>query len=303
MYPSSLDLRTISFDSIMKMLCLNMTSDTSYLYGNTMEVLIDDSDLFTSILLLLCAFLCCYVVGLVRDFTVAVIFYSSIIHIIHNITRTNKSKVKVTMGTFVSTLVVTVATIAYYGILSLMVSLTSTEEVLNSNTVQLQTGNPVWLFLAVIILSCAYIFGIVYFCIKIIKYTPEEVYDIAANLSADVRDRVSDRMNKVKDSVTGMNKSVNAMNDSVTGSIQEASEKNAKSNKAKEADSTIYKNASDAYDDQYKKKNKDVLESNNTSVTTKVEKENINEINNEIVKGKGNINKDSGDVVNMSESK
>lgn len=290
MFPSSLDLRTISFDSIMKMLCLNMTQDTSYLYGDTMKILIEDSDLVTSLLLLLCAFLCCYVVGLVRDFVIALILYSSIIHILHNIASSNRQKVKVTMGTLVSTIVVTVATVVYYWVLHIMVSLTSTEEVLNSSTVTMRTGNPVWLFLVVIVVTCIYIFGILYFCLKILKYAPQEIAEIAASLSADVRDKTTSSLRKVRDSVTGMDNrmdsSISNMSDRLSDSIRETGEK----------DNKLYKNSSVAYDEQYRRMNEDVLEMDNNSNLGKREKQNISDINSEIEKGKASIPeiKDSG---------
>ena len=45
MYPTGIDLRSISFDSVMKMLMLNVTHDTSYIYGDTMQTIVEDSDI------------------------------------------------------------------------------------------------------------------------------------------------------------------------------------------------------------------------------------------------------------------
>ena len=38
MYPNGIDLRAISFDSVIKMLMLNITKDTRYIYGDTMKI-------------------------------------------------------------------------------------------------------------------------------------------------------------------------------------------------------------------------------------------------------------------------
>lgn len=281
MFPSSLDLRTISFDSIMKMLCLNMTKDTSYLYGDTMEVLIEDSDLVTALLLLICAFLCCYVVGFLRDITIAIIFYSSVIHLVHNITSSNKQKVKVTLGTTLSVIVVTIATIIYYGILHMMVALTSTEEVINSSTVTMRAGNPVWLFLIVIVLSLAYIIGCGWFCWKAITYAPQEIAEIAANISADARDAATRQMNKVKEGINNMTDALGISSDKLDRSIRDTHSEKEKNK--------LYKNADKAYDEQYRKMNDDVLEMEHNSKLNKQEKKNISDINSEIEKGKSSM--------------
>ncbi len=294
MFPSTLDLRTISFDSIMKMLCLNMTKDTSYLYGDTMKVLVEDSDIVTSILLLICAFLCCYGVGFLRDATIAVIFYSSVIHIIRDIASSNKQKLKVTMGTLVSTLVVTVATVIYYGIIHMMVAITSTEEVLNANTVVMKAGNPVWLFLIVIILSLAYMFGCAWFCWKAITYAPQEIAEIAASLSADARDKVSGQMNKVKESLGNVGLNMDKNSKDLNKAIRD------KSDSDKESLDKIYKNVEKSYDKEKRKNDVNPMNDDSNKGLTQTEKDNISEINKEIEKGRGQSNVSSGQGQNSS---
>lgn len=295
MFPSTLDLRTISFDSIMKMLCLNMTKDTSYLYGDTMKVLIEDSDMITSILLLICAFLCCYGVGFLRDATIAIIFYSSVIHIIRDIASSNKQKLKVTMGTLVSTIVVTIATIIYYGIIHMMVALTSTEEVLNANTVVMKAGNPVWLFLIVIILSLAYMVGCAWFSWKAITYAPQEIAEIAASLSADARDKVSGQMNKVKDSLGNVGLNMDKNSKDLSKAIRDKSESD------KESLDRIYKNVEKSYDKEKRRNEVNPMNDDSNKGLTQVEKDNISEINKEIEKGRGQSNMNSGQSNNSGQ--
>ena len=45
-YPNSIDLRAISFDSVMKMLMINITKDVTYIQGDTMKSVVEDSDIF-----------------------------------------------------------------------------------------------------------------------------------------------------------------------------------------------------------------------------------------------------------------
>ncbi len=70
-----MDIRYISFDSIMRMLMLNVSKNTQYIYNDTMQTVIKDSDIFTAVLLLLAALLCSGVIPFLRDILMAFVFY------------------------------------------------------------------------------------------------------------------------------------------------------------------------------------------------------------------------------------
>ena len=117
-YPQSIDLRYLSFDSVMKMLMLNVSKDTSYIYGDTMSTLIETTDTVTAALLLVSAFLCAYLVPLARTILMAMIFYLGFIAIIRALFSSAKYKGKVACGQLISNLLFMAYTLLYYACFS-----------------------------------------------------------------------------------------------------------------------------------------------------------------------------------------
>lgn len=186
MYPNSLDLRAISFDSVMKMLILNVTKDTTYIYGDAMSNVVEDSDIFTSILLLMSAFLCCYIIPLFRNVVLAAIFYLGLFAIIRAIVAGNSTKSKISLGYIVSNVLFLVMTLVYYGVFSGLMAITTSDEVLTVQSVQVNVGNPVWLFIIIIIVSMVYIFGMykmLNHCFKNFRDMGFEIYAELAQLA------------------------------------------------------------------------------------------------------------------------
>ena len=194
MYPNSIDLRAISFDSVMKMLILNVTKDTTYIYGDAMSNVIEDSDIFTAILLLGSAFLCCYIIPLFRNVVLAAIFYLGLFAIIRAIVAGNSTKSKISLGYIVSNVLFLVMTLVYYGVFSGLMAITTSDEVLTVQSVQVNVGNPVWLFIIIIIVSMVYIFGMykmLNHCFKNFRDMGFEVYaELAQLTSANIADKI-----------------------------------------------------------------------------------------------------------------
>lgn len=158
LYPQSIDLRYLSFDAIMKMLMVNISKDTSYAYGDTMDNLLNDSDLFTAFLLLLCAVLCTWLIPLCQQLIMAAIFFLGFLSIIRALFSSQVYKMKLVGAQLVSNLMFMVYTIVYYGIIAALMALSSSGDVLSVNQITAKAGNPVWMFLIIIVVSCAYIF-------------------------------------------------------------------------------------------------------------------------------------------------
>ena len=179
MYPSGIDLRSISFDSVMKMLMLNVTHDTSYIYGDTMQTIVEDSDIFTSILLLITAFICAFLIPLARNVLMGLIFFLGLWAIIWSIFRTTKTKLKVSCGYVVSNFVFLGLTLVYYAGFSALMAMTTSDEVLSLSQIEVNTGNPVWCLIFVLILSilyCVGIYKIAQLCVRNYRDMGFEVY-------------------------------------------------------------------------------------------------------------------------------
>lgn len=197
MYPQTIDLRNISFDSIMKMLMLNVSKDTSYIYGDTMAALIDTTDIITSLTLLIVAFLCAYIIPGIRTLLMALIFYLGFLAILRTIFASNKYKAKVACGQLISNIIFLAITFLFYFVFYLLINLTSFDDVLITSKAAVKPGNPVWC-LAVILIACIlYIFAMckmINFCYKNYRDMGIEVYSMIAHTATD----------KVKSGISGI---------------------------------------------------------------------------------------------------
>lgn len=201
MYPNGLDLRAISFDSVMKMLMLNVTKDTTYIYGDTMQNIISDADIFSASLLLTAAFLCSYIIPLVRNVTMGLIFYLGFVAILYALLGSNKQKTKVSCGYIISNLIFLVLTLVYYAVFSGLMAVTTSDAVLTVQTVQVNTGNPVWSFIIIILVSVGYIFAMfkmIDFCFKNYRDMGLEVYTSIAGM---VTEGIASGMDRLGDKI------------------------------------------------------------------------------------------------------
>lgn len=180
LYPTSLDLRSISFDSVMKMLMINSTRDSSYIYGDTMKQVIENSDIFSGIFLLISAFLCSFLIPLLRNIVLGLIFYIGIWSLITNILAGNITKLKISSGFMINNIVYTVLTILYYGVFALLISTSTADSVLSLDNIVVDAGPPTWQFLIIIITSIVYI----YLSYKLINFTIKNFRDMGFEVYA-----------------------------------------------------------------------------------------------------------------------
>ena len=164
LYPTSLDLRSISFDSVMTMLMLNVTENTSYIYGDSMSVIIEDCDIVTAVLLLIVAWVCTFLIPLIRNFTLAVIFFLGYIIVAKSIIGSNTQKKQSTIGYLSCNLLYLLLTYAYYMIFKVLMAITRSDEVLTVKNIEVNTGNPMWCLLFVLAISVAYVVGSYFIC-------------------------------------------------------------------------------------------------------------------------------------------
>jgi len=183
MYPNGIDLRSISFDSVMKMLMLNVTHDTSYIYGDTMQTLVEDSDIFTALLLLITAFICAFLIPLARNIVLGLIFFLGIWSMLWSIFKSNKTKAKISGGWLLSNLVFLVMTLLYYLAFKVIMAMTTTDEVLSLHQVEINTGNPVWCLIFVLLISLLYCFGIYKMAVHCVKNYRDMGFEVYAGIA------------------------------------------------------------------------------------------------------------------------
>ena len=169
LYPSSLDLRYTSFDTVMKQLMLNISHDTSYIYGSTMLTVLSNSDMITGVLLLLTTWLCAYAIPFARMLLLAAVFYFGILALIKSVFASRRTKANVSAGALITNILFTAYTLIYFLLFKLLMGRSSADEVLSTSRMNVELGSPAWVVLVVLILSGVYVFLLakhIIFCIR-----------------------------------------------------------------------------------------------------------------------------------------
>jgi hypothetical protein len=169
LYPSSLNLRSISFDSVMCMLMLNVTKDSSYIYGDTMQNLISNTDIITGAMLLITAAVCTWIIPFVRQVTLGLMLLLGFVALVKSIMKDAKEKGKVTIGFFGCHIVYLIVVLLYYILFSMLMRMTSSSEVLTLDKAEMTTGSPMICILFVLLISLFYTAASVamcWFCVK-----------------------------------------------------------------------------------------------------------------------------------------
>jgi hypothetical protein len=202
MYPQSLDLRYLSFDSVMKMLIMNVSKNTNYAYGDTMSTLIEENDIVTGMLLYASAWLCANVVPFARIVLMAAIFYLGFCAAINSLLCSKEFKTKVTCGQLISNLLFMGYTLIYYAVFAALMSLSSSDDVLKTSNIEAHAGNPVWVIFIVIIASALYIAALgwhIWFCFHHISDMGFEAYSVMAS---GIVDKLSNKLGGAKDAIS-----------------------------------------------------------------------------------------------------
>lgn len=155
-YPQSIDLRYLSFDAVMKMLMLNISNDTSYIYGDTMSTLIESTDIFVAILLLTVAFVCAGLIPLIKRVVSGFIFFAGLAAVLRAIFASNKYKMKVAGGAAISNALYLISTLLYYQVFRLLMGRTASDEILTLKSIQATSGSPVAVLVVILLASILY---------------------------------------------------------------------------------------------------------------------------------------------------
>lgn len=160
MYPIALDLRNLSFDSIMKMLMISSTKNVSNMYSNTMQNVVESCDTFSGLLLLATAWVSVTAVPFMRNLLLAFIFYLGIFLFLWHMVSRSTQKVALTVGFVVCNLIFLLSTLLYYGVFALLINTSTADSVLSIGNTAVDLGSPVMVFIVVLVASSVYLVGL-----------------------------------------------------------------------------------------------------------------------------------------------
>lgn len=203
LYPLSVELRNISFDSIMKMVLLNSTRDVSYVYGDTMFNFISNSDIIGGFALLCLSFVCVNCIPLVNNIHMAVMLFIGMYGVLRNMLSSGVNKSKQSIAYLINSLGFVAMTCTYYLLISSLMGMNSTTDVLSVGNAIIDIKSPTKCIVLMFVYSLAYIYG----SYRMIRYTIVTRDDLGASrvemAFSTIAEKVGKGFNKVASSFSG----------------------------------------------------------------------------------------------------
>ena len=159
-YPQSTDLRHLSFDSIMKMLLINSTRNTTYAYGSSIANVLESESLASATLLLLDALFGAFLINFLQSVILAEILVLAAYSMTRSLLSGAAYKARIAGATLVQNFMFMIYTTVYYAFIGLFMSATASDEILSSTSVKSSGGGPFFILLLFLVVSVAYTFAL-----------------------------------------------------------------------------------------------------------------------------------------------
>lgn len=159
LYPSTVSLRTINFDTMMKLVLMSNfgLADTNQ---NSMRIVLAESGLLMGFVLWILALLVTHVVPFVTGLSMAVVFYASIFSCVYNAAVDGKDKLKTCGGAAVTCLAIAVETCAYVYSYALIIG--NTNKMLSVDKIAAGTTVATGKVLAILLITIAYLILLIF---------------------------------------------------------------------------------------------------------------------------------------------
>lgn len=239
LYPQSVELRNISFDSIIRMMMLSATNDSTHVYGNTMKNVIVNADILSAIFLLIICASCVWVIPFIRNIIMALLLALGIYATFMQILASDRIKFKVTKAYIINLFLFLSMNIAFFGAIAMVMRVISPTDVLSIKKMSGSIQSPFIILLILLVLCALYLFG----AFKIFKFTILNYKDMGAAAFSLLLSGIGEKIGggfmslgtllsgNLNRSEIGINSNVNTQND-----------KDNKDNNKVEHDSTVMDN-------------------------------------------------------------
>lgn len=169
LFPYSLDLRNISFDSLMRKLLVSSSKSSSYSSVEVMENVVTNSGAFIGILVIIVAFISATVVPFIRDVVLVGLLALTVLSIILNVYNGHKEKLKATGGWLITYVIFALVTSAFYWLFAMTIGTGTVDSLItSSSTLTLSMGSLSMKLLLLLVVDAAYLYIIGRFIWKVL---------------------------------------------------------------------------------------------------------------------------------------
>lgn len=205
LYPSAISLRTINFDTMMKMVLMS-----NYGLGdfnqNSMRIILAESGLPSAILLLITAWLATVLTPIAMDLCLAAVFYTAILACVYNACIDGKEKLKTFGGASISVFIITVETAIY--VYSYAWIIGDTNKVLSATKMAAGNSLAVGKLILLFLITVVYIVLLIFHTVTGVKNFKDmsfqmwasysqKTFTAATNAVKKIRSKISDAKDKL----------------------------------------------------------------------------------------------------------
>lgn len=134
LFPYSMDLRNISFDSLMRKLITTSSKSASYSSITVMQSVVENSGAFVGIMVLLVAAITAWIVPFIRDIVLVALLGLTIVSVLLNVYNGHQQKLKATGGWAITYTIFAVFTSLFYWIFALTIGTGTVDSIIESNS-------------------------------------------------------------------------------------------------------------------------------------------------------------------------
>ena len=264
LYPTSIDLRHLSFDALMKIIVTNTYNANITGSANTMQAVLDDGQLLNGVLLLVVTALYAVAIPFIKQCIMCFLLILILWALIKTIRAERNTKFKLVGGTTITNIVYLVMNLFLYGAVALLIKITTTDEVLTMSRMKMSAGSFIATMLLMVVVALVYVF----ICYKFVRATWENRHDLGfsmyAQMGGAVGAKITNSVGRVGKTLSGFNK-----NGGATGKIEKPKKKDEVTKKNGKTTEESYTDKQVAWATEKLSSSNSSSDSNNSSSTNK----------------------------------
>ena len=234
LYPKSLDLRNISFDNVMKLIMVSSTTNSFYMYSDTMTSVIADCNVITEIVLLLDAVLCASFIPFARNVLLGLLFYIMLAAVlVSTVKQQEKGNLKIWTAFGINNAVFALMTFAYYGSFKLMVGSSSLNNIIKTESLSVKVSVPSWKFFILLIASILYIIGGLMLGKFVFKHWKDMGFEAYLDKASVVGQSLQGAIGSVRNGINRLRGRDEVSSSNASGNVNTSGELSLKDNKDK----------------------------------------------------------------------
>ena len=217
-YPKNIDLRNITWDSLMRHMVVSSSKNSTYLgTNNIMRNIIESCGFFVGIISLLVTCMSASIIPVLRDLLLSLMLLVCLLSIVLNLYNGAKEKIKATTGWALTYTIFACYTAIFYFLIAQMVGNGNTSAILVGNLTSISTTSITFKMVLLLIIDGVYVFGLYKYMKDVVfrgglsglkSYMQDGGFGFFYNVASNMASGINNGISGVTKSVQGVSNTV-----------------------------------------------------------------------------------------------